>query len=108
MVCAWLVFSPFMGQVLAGQERPRALPGRTANSSVSVQLATDLNRLRDAALEDEYGFKQLVHLTENIGSRISGSPQAEQAARYVADELKKLGLEVRLEEVKVPHWVRGT
>jgi hypothetical protein len=28
--------------------------------------------------------------------------------QYVADELRKLGLEVRLEEVKVPRWMRGT
>jgi Iap family predicted aminopeptidase len=26
---------------------------------------------------------------------------------YVAEELRKLGLEVRLEKVSVPHWVRG-
>jgi Zn-dependent M28 family amino/carboxypeptidase len=67
-----------------------------------------LTSIRDAALADDYAFKQVAHLTENIGPRPSGSAQAEQASRYVADELKKLGLEVRLEEVKVPHWVRGT
>lgn len=107
MACAWFVFSPLLGHVVTGQERPRPLPGKTANTSVSAQLTTDLIHLRDAALEDEYAFKRLAHLTENIGPRISGSPQADEAAHYVGEELKKLGLEVRLEEVKVPHWVRG-
>jgi carboxypeptidase Q len=50
---------------------------------------------------------KLAHLTENIGARPSGSPQAVAAAQYVAAELRKLGLEVRLQQVTVPHWVRG-
>ena len=28
-------------------------------------------------------------------------------SRYVSAELRRLGLDVRLEEVQVPHWVRG-
>jgi Zn-dependent M28 family amino/carboxypeptidase len=72
------------------------------------ELKAQLVALRDAALEDDYVYKQVAHLTENIGPRPSGSPQSVTAAKYVADEMRKLGLEVRLEEVKVPHWVRGT
>jgi hypothetical protein len=34
--------------------------------------------------------------------------QAKAASEYVAGELRNLGLDVRLEEVKVAHWVRGT
>jgi Zn-dependent M28 family amino/carboxypeptidase len=33
--------------------------------------------------------------------------QAAAAVEYVAGELRRLGLAVQLEEVKVPHWVRG-
>jgi hypothetical protein len=72
------------------------------------QLVHDLTALRDAALSDDYAYRQVAHLTENIGPRPSGSPQAQAAVDYVADEMRKLGLEVRLEEVRVPHWVRGT
>src|SRR5207247_1708537 len=32
---------------------------------------------------------------------------AKAAVDYVAAELRKVGLEVRLEEVRVPHWMRG-
>lgn len=91
----------------SGQQRTQTIQGRNANSNVSPELGAELVKLRDAALEDDYAFKQVAHLTENIGPRLSGSLQAVQAARYVAEELKRLGLEVRLEEVKVPHWVRG-
>ena len=71
------------------------------------QLTAELVKLREAALVDDYAYRQVAHLTENIGPRPSGSAQAQKAAEYVADELRKLGLEVRLEEVTVPHWVRG-
>jgi carboxypeptidase Q len=106
-VLVLLFVFPFFPVRTGGQERSRSLPGKSANSSLNLQLTGDLISLREAALSDDYAFKQLAHLTENIGPRLSGSPQALQASRYVADELKKLGLDVRLEEVKVPHWVRG-
>jgi Zn-dependent M28 family amino/carboxypeptidase len=76
--------------------------------SPEMQLASQLVRIREAALTDDYAYKQLTHLTENIGSRPSGSPQAEAAVHYVAEELGKLGMEVRLEPVHVPQWQRGT
>jgi Zn-dependent M28 family amino/carboxypeptidase len=63
--------------------------------------------VRDAALASNYAYRQVAHLTENIGPRMAGSPQAEHAAEYVAGELKKLGLDVKLEEVRVPRWLRG-
>jgi Zn-dependent M28 family amino/carboxypeptidase len=71
------------------------------------QFLDDLARIKSAALSDDYAYQQVEHLTENIGPRPSGSAQAKAAADYVAAELRQLGLEVQLEEVKVPHWVRG-
>jgi carboxypeptidase Q len=71
-------------------------------------LLQQLSAIKSAALNDDYAYRQLEHLTENIGPRPSGSPQADAASHYVADELRKLGLEVRLQPVTVPHWVRGT
>ena len=73
----------------------------------SAQLIDDLNSIKAAALTDDYAYHQVAHLTENIGGRPSGSPQAKAAVDYVAAELRRLGLDVQLEEVKVPHWVRG-
>ena len=70
------------------------------------QVAT-MERLRDAALKDPYALNELRHLTDNIGPRISGSPQAGQAVEYVAAQMRALGAEVTLEKAKVPQWVRG-
>jgi carboxypeptidase Q len=71
------------------------------------QLTQDLVALRDKALSSDYAYLQVAHLTENIGPRMGGSPEAEFAVQYVAEELRKLGLEVRLQEVRVPRWIRG-
>ncbi len=73
----------------------------------SPQTLAELVRLRDAALKSDYAYRQVAHLSNNIGPRLSGSAQAQKAVEYVADELKALGLEVKLEKVMVPHWVRG-
>ena len=70
-------------------------------------LLQQLSAVKATALIDDYAYRQLAHLPENIGARPTGSPQANAAAEYVAGELRKLGLEVRLEPVTVPHWVRG-
>lgn len=71
------------------------------------QLLNELESIKLSALADDYAFQRVAHLTDNIGPRPSGSAQAKAAVDYVAAELRKLGLEVQLEEVKVPHWVRG-
>lgn len=71
------------------------------------ELRAEMERVREAALKSDYALRQLRHLTDNIGPRLAGSPQAQFAAEYVAAELRKLGLEVTLEKTRVPHWVRG-
>ena len=71
------------------------------------QLTTEIQKIQQAALESDYAYRRLAHLSNNIGPRLSGSAQAQQAVEYVAAELRKLGLEVQLEKVMVPHWVRG-
>jgi len=71
------------------------------------QLLDQLTTIKNAALTDEYAYRQVAYLTENIGPRLSGSVQANAAAEYVANELRRLGLEIKLEPVTVPHWIRG-
>jgi carboxypeptidase Q len=72
----------------------------------SEQITT-MNHIRDAAMNDPYAYDQLAYLTENIGPRPSGSPQAEAAVQRVAAELRALGATVSLEKTVVSHWVRG-
>src|SRR6266480_3911174 len=73
----------------------------------SLQTLSELKQLQHAALDSDHAYRQVAHLANNIGPRLSGSAQAAKAVEYVAGELKALGCEVQLEKVMVPHWVRG-
>jgi hypothetical protein len=97
LACLWFAIS-------VSAQQPDS---QTSQANYPPQLLKDLVNLRDAALDSEYAYKQVAELSENIGPRMAGSPQAEYAVEYVANELRKLGLDVHLEEVKVRHWVRG-
>src|SRR5437870_11489698 len=89
-------------------EGSTATPTPTATPIVfSPQTLADLQRLQQAALSSDYAYKQVAHLANNIGPRLSGSAQAAKAVEYVASELKTIGCEVQLEKVIVPQWVRG-
>lgn len=79
----------------------------SAQAPYSDQTLTDLKRLQKAALESDYAYEQTAYMSNNIGPRLSGSKQAARAVEYVAAEMRKQGFEVRLQEIKVPHWVRG-
>src|SRR6266404_7862210 len=81
---------------------PQSLP-----IQYSPPLVSEIKKIQQAALESDYAYRQVAHLANNIGPRLSGSTQAQAAVEYVAAELRKLGLEVQLEKVMVPHWVRG-
>ena len=113
---AFLLFSAVLANP---QNPPQTPPSAAARMMAQLQpsaadqhnfsplLLQQMSAVKAAALNDDYAYHQLTHLTENIGPRQTGSPQATAAAQYVADELRKLGLEVRLEPVTVAHWVRG-
>jgi len=47
-------------------------------------------------LSSDYAYKQVAHLANNIGPRLSGSPQSAKSVDYVANELKAIGCEVQL------------
>jgi carboxypeptidase Q len=73
----------------------------------SPQLVQELKQLQEAALKSDYAYRQLAHLTDRIGPRLTGSPQADAAVEYVATEMRRLRLDVKLEKLSVTHWVRG-
>src|SRR5213595_331555 len=99
-------------QRLDAQQTPVAASTPSASPSptpavFSAETLADLKRLQQAALTSDYAYRQVAHLSNNIGPRLTGSAQATKAVEYVAGELKAIGCEVQLEKVMVPHWVRG-
>lgn len=68
-----------------------------------------LRSIYDAALTEGKAYDWLNHLSNQIGGRLSGSVQAEQAVAYTKTQLDSMGLDrVWLQPVMVPKWVRGT
>lgn len=60
------------------------------------------------ALTESKCYNWLEYLSNDIGARLSGSATAEEAVQYTKRQLETLGLDkVYLQEVMVPHWVRG-
>jgi carboxypeptidase Q len=110
LVGAFLILNAWRcdAQSSSPQEQSTTTPTPTATPVVfSPQTLADLKRLQQAALSSDYAYRQVAHLADNIGPRLTGSAQAAKAVEYVAGELKAIGCEVQLEKVMVPHWVRG-
>src|ERR1041384_8518179 len=103
---AWLGLTSAFAQQAAPESTSTPTPMATP-TVFSPQTLGELKRLQQAALNSDYAYRQVAHLANNIGQRLSGSPQAAKAVDYVASELKAIGCEVHLEKVMVPHWVRG-
>jgi hypothetical protein len=60
------------------------------------------------ALTESKCYTWLEYLSNDIGARLSGSQNAQLAVNYTKSQLESLGLDkVYLQEVMVPHWVRG-
>jgi len=79
-----------------------------SGSTLPPQLTSSLVAVRETALKDDYAYRQVAYLSDNIGPRPAGSAQAQAAVDYVAAEMRKLGLDVHLEEITVRSWQRGT
>ncbi len=61
-----------------------------------------------AATADHAAWDKLAYLTDHIGNRLSGTKALDKALTWAADTMRADGHEnVRIEKVKVPHWVRG-
>ncbi|MCC9138446.1 M20/M25/M40 family metallo-hydrolase [Pontibacter silvestris] len=67
-----------------------------------------IKKIYDDALTSYESYDNLRYLTKNIGGRLSGSPQAAAAVEWSKQVMDKMDLDrVYLQEVMVPHWVRG-
>ncbi|HEX6324356.1 MAG TPA: M20/M25/M40 family metallo-hydrolase [Vicinamibacterales bacterium] len=64
-------------------------------------------RLISASQATDFGWNRLAELTDTYGPRITGSKNLERAITWAVDEMKKDGLETRLEPASVPVWIRG-
>jgi carboxypeptidase Q len=67
-----------------------------------------IRKIYDEALTNGEAYQNLRFLCKNIGSRLSGSAGAQKAVDYTQKLMLGYGFDrVFLQDVTVPHWVRG-
>lgn len=60
------------------------------------------------ALTEGKAYEDLRFLCKEIGARITGSTEAQMAIEWGKEKMTAYGLDVKLHEIQVPHWERGT
>ena len=67
-----------------------------------------IKKIFDAVLSKGEAYKTLTYLTKSIGPRLSGSDGAAKAVQYTKKTMEGYQFDkVFLQDVMVPHWVRG-
>jgi len=67
-----------------------------------------IKEIYDAALMNGQSYEMLEFLSNSIGGRLSGSPEAAAAVEFTRQKMIEFGFDtVFLQPVMVPHWVRG-
>lgn len=67
-----------------------------------------IRKIYSEALSNGKSYEWLRHLTKQIGPRLSGSAGAQKAVDWTKQVMEQQGFDrVFLQDVMVPHWVRG-
>src|SRR6201995_5349594 len=75
---------------------------------LKAQDSLMLRKIYDEELVNGQCYSNLHYLCKNIGPRLSGSANAQKAVEWSKKLMESYGFDhVFLQEVMVPHWVRG-
>ncbi len=92
----------------------RIIPFIFIVSALSFNLSaqddsTFIKTIYNTALSKGKAYEDLRSLCKDIGARLTGSAEAEMAIEWGKLKMEKYGFDkVYLQEIKVPHWERGT
>ena len=96
------------GFILSCQPRENTIKNHTSLSAEEKVDSTNIKQFFNSALTQGKSYEWLRDLTQNIGGRLSGSPEAQKVVEWGEKVMKEVGLDsVWLQPVMVPHWVRG-
>jgi len=77
-------------------------------SSISAAYREKAELIIKTVLAENEAYLKMQELCDDIGHRLAGSVQLEQAISWASARLKSDGMKnVHTEPVEVPHWVRG-
>nr|XP_015831217.2 carboxypeptidase Q [Nothobranchius furzeri] len=92
----------------ASNETVKRASDTVAEVAAYADVAKRIIELAVFGAAQNRSYKRLADFADTIGSRVSGSPNLDMAIKYMFSVMKQDGLDVHLEPVKIPHWVRGT
>uniref|UniRef100_A0AAX7VU98 Carboxypeptidase Q n=1 Tax=Astatotilapia calliptera TaxID=8154 RepID=A0AAX7VU98_ASTCA len=92
-------------RVLSNDTAKRA--GVAAEVAGYADVAKQIIDLAVFGAAQNRSYRRLADFTDTIGNRVSGSNNLEMAIKYMYNAMVQDGLDVHLEPVKIPHWVRG-
>ncbi|MBK9384038.1 MAG: M20/M25/M40 family metallo-hydrolase [Planctomycetes bacterium] len=92
--------------LLARAQEPSTSPSDPF-ASFARERSGDAARLAAAALASTDAYELLTVLCDEIGPRLSGSPNLDRAIEWSAALAAQRGLSVAKEPVMVPVWIRG-
>lgn len=83
-------------------------PKKSTSQSVNKTDSIVIKKIFNTALSNGQSYQWLDFLSNDIGGRLSGSEEAQQAVEWGENLMKELNFDkVWLQPVMVPHWVRG-
>ncbi|XP_061748832.1 carboxypeptidase Q-like isoform X4 [Nerophis ophidion] len=102
---------------LDGRPQRSAVVKSAVNNTAWKDTAAEVSSYADVAKQiielavfgaaQNRSYRRLADFTDTIGNRVSGSANLEMAIKYMNKAMMQDGLDVHLEPVKIPHWVRG-
>uniref|UniRef100_A0A3Q3N7W7 Carboxypeptidase Q n=1 Tax=Labrus bergylta TaxID=56723 RepID=A0A3Q3N7W7_9LABR len=85
----------------------RKVPDIATEVAGYVDVAKKIIDLAVFGAAQNRSYTRLADFTDTIGNRVSGSQNLDLAIKYMYTAMTQDGLDVHLEPVKIPHWVRG-
>jgi hypothetical protein len=102
-----ILFSFFFSILACNQTQEKTITSNQLSSEEKTD-STNIKTLFNTVLTQGKSYDWLKDLTQNIGGRLSGSPEAARAVIWGEQLMKEVGLDsVWLQPVMVPNWVRG-
>jgi carboxypeptidase Q len=105
VLCVFMGCSGMTGHLHVSNKKPAEKPPTALDMSPYQPV---IDQIVEAAMASNGSWEKMEGLCDDIGHRLSGSPQLDQAIAWAVEAMKKDGHEnVHTEPVQVPKWVRG-
>jgi carboxypeptidase Q len=97
---------PLLAALLVATAAPAL--SQQAPAPPAQPIPPQVERVRDAALRDDYAWDIVEGLTTEVGQRLAGTEAEARARDWAVRKLRALGFaNVRIEPFDMPVWVRG-